>query len=531
MSLLPVVFAFVLSANAEVRAVRLTIVDQRPALRILTSPDVPGPMVVREGDDVVITVAARASAEMSLPELARPLEALGVEQRPDAIVFRVRVAREVPFEATHEPGMTTILFGEQPAADLREPLPADLYARLFPTGVQATEPPAEDAAALAARRGEGLALGPVLLQPSLLASYVDADVTFGSPTPVREQYLEIGPGLVATLPLVDGKISADYQPRLRFFESIPELGQTSHFLNANVEFPLGSRIRVRASDAFTRAILESSVVDPGREYFYDLAPYTANAVRAGADVILGSRITAVFEGGLRTARFEESASGTQGFFDYDSRTLRAGLGYDLGADLRAQVDYSYESVPPSPDRAIVETAGHAVTATLAGPIGPIMTGTLSGGWSHRTSPQASGPSRSYEGLILSGTLRRELTPATSLELQLNRAATLSAFEQNAYYVTNSVGLALNVPLPSQVAARGSLIWFRNDYPNPAESIGVPRRDDILGWTAGLGRRIGSRSWLRFDYRREQRESNLPGFDVTTDGFSVQFGISATGTQR
>ena len=229
------------------------------------------------------------------------------------------------------------------------------------------------------------------------------------------------------------------------------------------------------------------------------------------------------------ARFDPG--GGQGFFDYDSRTLRAGLGYDLGADLRAQVSYTYENVPPSPDRPIVETAGHAVTATLTGPIGPVMTGTLSGGYSHRTSPQATGASRSYDGLILGGTLHRDLGHSTSLELLLNRAATLSAFEQNAYYVTNSVGLALNVPFPLETMARGSVTWFRNDYPNPAETLGVPRRDDILGWTAGLGRQLGSRSWLRFDYRRERRDSNVPGFDVTTDGFSVELGISATGNPR
>ena len=47
MSVLPVVFAFVLAANPELRAVRLTTLEQRTALRILTSPEVPEPQVVR----------------------------------------------------------------------------------------------------------------------------------------------------------------------------------------------------------------------------------------------------------------------------------------------------------------------------------------------------------------------------------------------------------------------------------------------------------------------------------------------------
>ena len=139
---------------------------------------------------------------------------------------------------------------------LREPLPADLYARLFPTGAQATEPPAEDAAApRPARRGPGAR--PVLLQPSLHRELGRRRRDVRQPDAGRGAATSrSAPGVAATLPLVDGKISADYQPRLRFFASIPELDQTSHFLGANVELPLGSRIRVRASDAFTRAILE-----------------------------------------------------------------------------------------------------------------------------------------------------------------------------------------------------------------------------------------------------------------------------------
>jgi hypothetical protein len=526
---LSLVFAFVIPATAEVRAVRVTSISQRTALRVLTTEDVPGAMVVREGDDVVITVSAHAAAELSLPALQPPLEALGVERREDRMILRVRVARAVPFQASHEPGMTTILFGEPPASEATVPLTPELYGKLFPTGSLENEQPIEDAAALAARRGEGLALGPVRFQPWLNASWVQADVTFDTPTPVPEHYLQVAPGISAQLPLRDGQLAVDYEPRLRFFSSIPELGETTHTLGARLTLPLGTRVVLLGSERFTRAVLEANVVDPGQEYFFNLAPYTATDTSLAADLNLGPRLTANAGVSLRTARFD-GEPGT-GFFDYDSRTLRAGLGYDLGAELKAQVSYSYDSVPPSPERPIAETYGHTVTGTLMGPIGPVMTGTLGAGWSRRTSPQASGPSRNYDGLVLGASLRRELSHATSLELRLNRAANLSAFEQNAYYVSNSAELALNVPLPFQTTARGSVNVLWNDYPNDASALGEPRRDEIVGWTAGIGRQLGSRSWLRFDYRRQKRDSNLPGYDVTTDGFTVQLGISATGAQR
>jgi hypothetical protein len=45
---------------------------------------------------------------------------------------------------------------------------------------------------------------------------------------------------------------------------------------------------------------------------------------------------------------------------------------------------------------------------------------------------------------------------------------------------------------------------------------------------GAGREIGWRAWVRADYRRERRNSNLPGYDVTTDGFVVQLGVGLSG---
>ena len=63
----------------------------------------------------------------------------------------------------------------------------------------------------------------------------------------------------------------------------------------------------------------------------------------------------------------------------------------------------------------------------------------------------------------------------------------------------------------------------------AAPIGVPREDSILGWTLGLSRPVGSFGYLRADYRRDRRRSNLPGFDITTDGFIVQMGVGLLGT--
>jgi hypothetical protein len=147
----------------------------------------------------------------------------------------------------------------------------------------------------------------------------------------------------------------------------------------------------------------------------------------------------------------------------------------------------------------------------------------------QTNPLASGESASFRGVTLGGTLSRQLGHSSTLDLLVNRSTEPSAYDTNAYYVTNSLGAALTVPAPLQLWARGSVTWWRNDYPNDTPELSGPRRDEILAWTVGLGRTIGWRSWVRADYRRERRDSNLPGYDLTTDGFILQVGTGFYGS--
>jgi hypothetical protein len=493
---------------------------------VLTSEDAPAGQVVREGEEVVIRVPAAAPESLVLPAVEPPLEGIRVEREPALTTLRVKVAPEVPFEASHEPGMLTVVFGELPAPELRGPVTADLYQRLFPTGAEKGAPGAEE---VKFDRGaiEGIAVGPLTLRPYVTVAWVDADIlAFDNPVPVRDTYLQVAPGVTASMPLLSGVLAAEYEPRLRFFSEIPVVGDTSHFAGVKYEVPIGSRVFLRLGERYTRAVLETAVVDPGREYFYGLAPYTFNETTALARVDLGARLSAEAEGTWARARFDQTQPG--GFFDYDSRTLRAGLGYDVGSDLRATVSYAYERIPPSPDRALVETSAQSLLGTLAGGIAPLTTGSVTVGFRSQTNPLATGASGSFKGLVLGGSLRRELGHSSSAELQFNRSPDPSSFDTNAYYVTNSAVASLSVPAPFEMWARGSVGFLRNNYPNPAPGLDVPRRDDILGWTLGLGREIGWRAWVRADYRRERRDSNLPGLDVTTDGFVVQLGVGLFG---
>jgi len=515
------------AAEPELRAVRLTTLDLRPALRVLTDAELPPGEVVREGELVLIRIPGTAPESLALPKLVPPLEELTLERSAGASVLKVKVAPEVPFEASHEPGMLTVVFGELPAPELRGPVTPDLYARLFPTGAAEAGEAAPEGVTGAVGAAEGIRLGRLTLRPYVSAAWVDADVlAFSSPVPVRDRYLQLAPGVTASMPVVHGTLAVEYEPRLRFFSSIPEVGETSHFAAARLDLPVGSRTLLRLAHRFTRATLETTVVDPGREYFFGLERFTYNESMALARVDLGARLWAEGEGSLAWNRFEDPQQA--GFFDYDHRALRAGLGYDIGSDLRATVSYSYDRLPPSPDRAIVESSAHNVLATLSGEIATLTQAAVTAGLRHQRSPLATGESRSYDGLTLGGSLRRELGRSTVAELQFNRATEPSAYDTNSYYVNNSFVASLTAPLPFEAWVRGGVGWLRNDYPNDAPGLSAPRRDDILGWSVGIGRSLGWRGFVRADYRHDRRDSNVPGFDVTTSGFVIQVGLGLFG---
>ena len=519
--------ALVLGDPPEVTGVRVATLGTQTAVRVLTAGEVAAAEVTRQGDEIVVRLQVPAAEDLTTPAAQRPIEQIRVSREPAATVVCLKVPPEVAFETRRDPGATTIVFAETAAAPASPSIPPDLYARLFPTGFSQPESTAPAAQPIQGSR-EGLALGRVTVRPGVQASYVNADVTAVGPQPVRDRYLQIAPAIGVFAPVADGQLALTYQPRMRFFSQIPGVNETAHLADASLEEPLGSRMRVRGAYGYTRATLETSFVDPGHEYFYNLGRYTLQTATVSATVDVAPRIFVEGQAGWWQSRFDRENAG---FFGYDSRTARAGLGYDLGPELKAVLSYAYENVPSAPDRPIVEGTAQEVDGTLTGPLGPFMTGRAFVGYRTQTSPKAVGASHDWSGLVLGGSLKREIGHASSIDLQFNRTATVSAFESNAYYVTNSVYAMLNVPLPFESWGRVSGGWLRNDYPNPASAIGTPRRDDLLTWGLGLGRALGRRGSVSADYRREKRESNVPGYSVTTSGFIVQLGYGYTGAGR
>ena len=193
------------------------------------------------------------------------------------------------------------------------------------------------------------------------------------------------------------------------------------------------------------------------------------------------------------------------------------------------MSYSYERMPPSPDREIVESTAHSVLGTLSGEVAALTSASLTLGLRSEEHPLATGESGSWNGLTLGGSLRRQLGHSSVAEVQFVRSSEPSGYDTNAFYLNNSVILSLTAPGPFETWLRGGVGFLRNAYPNDAPGLGEPRQDDIVGWSLGIGRNLGWRAFVRADYRRERRDSNLPDFDITTDGFVIQVGLGLFGS--
>jgi len=507
--------------------------------------DVP---VRRDGAEVLVSLPVSAPVLPYPPTVALPLRSLRVERAGGGVRLRIGVAAEVPYEVRREADRVVLLFGVAPAAAAPAPgagapasagaaaAPApippstlELYRGLFPpssgpptdAGDQAGEAPAAPASSGSpADRPDGLSVGSMVLRPSLLVSYVDADVSLESPEPTRDRYVEARPGIAAELPLRDGNLHLDYQARVRRGATLDGVNGVSHEANAGLEAPAGPSITLRGQGHFAHGLLETREVDPGGEYFFQLSPFTRWEFGGGARVRPGGRFDVDLSGSLDHVNVEEGG----GFFDYERRFAGAGVGMEIGPNRRASLSYAFEQVPASADRPEAESRVHAVSLGIEGEVLALTTGRASLGYTRRESPQAGPGGQVFEGLAFGAQLKREFGRSAYMTLSADRATELSNFEQNAFYVMTSVQATLTAPLPFSISATAGGGYHVNRYLTVAPEIGEPRRDEIVDWLVGVGRTITRWAYVRVDYRQDHRNSNLDIYDQSPHAFYVQIGL-------
>lgn len=501
----------------------------RPTLVVTASAPLPAPQGARGGETLTLSWPATLAPATKAPAPVPPVRALRLSERAGRVVLEVTLDAAVPYEIAADGPRTRLVLGAAtaPRSDV-----TTLFGTLFPPSAEPeaeappeTAPVPEGDPSADAARQEGIALGPLVLRPALQALYVKAESTFESPVPVEDDYFEVRPQVSAHLPLGSGALSGDYETRIRRQSLYADVEKGSHAANASLVLPVGSRLTLRVSDHFARGILETREIDAGGEYFFGLGRYERNRLSAEARVQTAGRL--LLAAGASWDRI--SVDDRSSFFGYERQTAEGRLGYELSPRLTAAALGAYERIPTPDDRPIAQGEARSLGLELRGELGPLTSAEVFVGVRDQENPRAGEGGRAFRGLVATASLRRELGREATLRLSGARATFPSAFEQNAFYVSTGGGAELDVPGPLSLVLRLAAGYHWNDYRTPAADTGSPRRDVMWDGAVGLARSLSRRAWVRADYRRERRNSEIDLFDVTTEALTVQVGIGFLGS--
>lgn len=553
------------------------------AVRFVLSGPPSSYSATREGDDILVRIAAVALPGLSLPAAKDPIRSFVLGSGP-AFSLRVTLAEGYAHEMVREmsslqlilrkPAETGTLGAPSPAstpdpASIPPAVPertpnraadpvgadtADLYRRLFsstsdplPLGVGRT-----DIGEPENWYSNFTFLG-FQARPWISVSYVDGKTTLpGSNSVTADSYWIVQPNLgLGFSPQFggarEGQWSINYTPRFRrqLNLSLPRLG--SHFFDISLDQPVASFGSIYAAYHFSKGVLETDEIDPGREYGIglnrvvdtSLERFRRNSFGVGvkfdfvADTLVdvGVGKTAVRYG--RVPEDEPFRFGERAFFDYDTRSLNGSLRRGLGASRFLSLLFGVHDTPTQKERKQVEGRGYSYGVAVEGDIAALTTGRILLGYRTQKNPNAGAGGQNYKDLTFGAQLVREISEDTTIGVGADRKLYLSAYAENGFYVADSFRGDLNKRLPFDVYLRGSAGLQSNSYkasPQVSETSGalVLRKDRIRHWSIGLTRSVTERAYLRFDYTSERRNSNLDRFDIHSRALTLQLALGFFG---
>ena len=541
---------------------------------------------VKDGDDILVRIEATPLPGLSLPAAAGPIRALEFGPAPGFSV-RLGLSEIRPYEIVRESASLRLVLRKRaeavaPPPPVATPTPdplaipspsptpspvpvveptatdtADLYRRLFPSTsdpssvgpLEGSTPGGSPGNWYSDTRWLGLQV-----RPWVSVSYVDAKTTEVQVNAVTaDQYWVIQPNIgVGITPRLggdrEGQWFVNYTPRFRrqLSLSLPHL--TSHFFDASIDQALAASFAVYGTYHYSQGVLETDEIDPGREYGIglnrvvdtSLERFKRDSFTAGVKFDFLADTKADVNVGKTKVRYGndpgEPVAGERAFFDYNTRTLNASLRHGLGESRTLGLVFGVQDTPTQPERKQVEGRGYTYGASLEGEILALTTGRILLGYRTQKNPNAGIGGRDYKDFAYGAQLARQITDDTSLGFSADRKVYLSNYEDNGFYVADTLRADLNTRLPFTLFLRAGAYFQTNGYqtsPQLSESTGqlTLRKDKLRGLTIGVTRTLTNWAFLRFDYTTERRDSNLDRFDINTRVFTFQLGLGYFGKAR
>jgi len=383
---------------------------------------------------------------------------------------------------------------------------------------------AQEESVYEAKNGEGtvneagIPVGAFLFSPSLELIYERKDNIFLTETDkVHDSVYVVRPRLMLELPVAENYFRVVYMPQYRNYKDFNFTEHWSHFLDfqAHVDTPSGFELKL--DNRLVRGTLETAEFDPGRENPIGLSPFFKDR----AQVTLGYAVSETdFLGAdinYTTVRFDDQNTT---FYDYD--TFEGGLLYRRAMsplmNMTAGVGGSHNSV--SDTDSFRGYDGWYARAGVDGEFTQNLSGNFRLGYEkQRHDKDLDGRRQEFSGLTIDSSIKYSAMEGSSLELELGRAAYLSNFEGNGFYTSEKIGLNFDTMIVGQLFGTAGFTFQRNDY-DRANAGERKRRDDLKRATLGIGYHFTDIISARGNWRYENRDSNLSGFDYKANVFLV-----------
>jgi hypothetical protein len=382
--------------------------------------------------------------------------------------------------------------------------------------------------------------GTVLFRPSARASYsyesnfLNLQDNHGDGRSYR-----IEPTLEAYLPIGEKGIRLDYAATYRDYRKYSLRHKWSHEVNADSRINLSPLISIAVREHFLLSSSDTRESAPGREILFSDTPFERNDVGLQMDWELGISNTLSLTSGWNNLRFKDSPSKeVERFYDYDQYRFGASFRRDVTPTTGVFIDGSYLRVQTDDPREITDSGGFEAVAGVSAFLTPLTSGQFSIGV--RKEKYRNGAGLDFLGLVFRGALLKEFTENTRLSVAVARNKHLSSFQQNAYYVTDGLGISYAQDLGPNVNFTISPGYQRNRYAEPllpgqelrAASVGTEHRVDRLV-DAQASMRFRFNQLLAFEIFLDgiRRYSNLPGAAFTNYRAGVTLLLGERGITR
>jgi Putative beta-barrel porin 2 len=390
--------------------------------------------------------------------------------------------------------------------------------------------------------GEGLQFGRIVLYPSFTinASHTNnvffrsidlpADQRFGSGV------LELQPRVIMEIPFGESHVRWSYAPTYRDYTSdrFTQSDRFSHDFALEGTLRLGPAVTLGVRDHLLRGTVELQEVDQGGELTFGLTPFLIHNPELEVNVAVTGRQG--FSILPQYTRIDFNQGAQPFLYDSEQRGLEGRYNLALDPSTTGYLFYSYESARQERDQILFGDV--SVTHRRSG-LGLRRSLTQDLNTEVRVAYEGDlyegGGVGSFHGVVVDVSAAWRPTDISRVNLTARRQPTQSFFANNTFYVENQLGLQYMRQLATRFVLQAGVTLRNNVYSEPidisvtpdtdpsedqnmdgridafeslAPSVGVRRRDRIIGLQAGIGIRFRPTMALFIGYNLDRRTSNI-----------------------